>query len=213
MLDRVLNISPEYRDRRASVYQERTRKNSGRSASRIDSISFSPAAVFLGSMDWLPKELKYSDEDKLFLHFFIQEFEIKLELDIQNLYSNNRQVMTVLKYYPAGNKKIGLLISLKKKNVKTLDGVVKRKFPGLKKLMDSAYDLELQDDFSRKDSLAIQLIVGENEEELFNEFDFIMTTIYTLIEKMGKTSVIRNFQFKEDSLPRIMIEKIAVVNV
>ena len=56
--------------------------------------------------------------------------------------------------------------------------------------------------------MSLNYLLEDNEIPLIEDFKNIMEAIYTLIEKLGDFTLVKDYQFEEDGSPEVIIEKI-----
>jgi hypothetical protein len=218
MLERIINIKPEfkYRDGRGSGFGFQKffqTANQNRTVFH-DSISLSPAAVFLSKINWQLKEMTISSKEKLNIIISVSDFEFGTELDFLSFYSTQRQYFDVAKIFISAAKSFRLLlnISAKKNRLKINDNLERIPLSGLTKLLDRIFSLEINGVIDKYDSLALRDLMDGIDEDIINDFNYINNALYTLVSKIGNFNLPENYLFNDDRTEPIIIEKITAIN-
>lgn len=217
MLDKIINIKPNFgykegKGRHPGFQKYFQTANYNKSAFH-DSISFSPAAIFLSKVNWNLKEIDILTKEKINLIFSISEFEFKTEIDFLTLYSEPRHFYTISKDYSAPGNTMRLILNLSaQKNIITLNENIDRVFlNGLDKLFGRMLALEICGEIDKYDSSALRNLMDGIDDEIALEFEYINTALFTLVNKLGN-KIIENYSFQNERVEPIIIEKITALN-
>ena len=217
MLEKIINIKPNdaYKGRKkSSNFEKFLRKNSAASGVDKDSLTFSPAAKYLHLIHWNLKEIKFLTNDKILIRFFVDDFEIKTEIDFLNFYTSPRHLFDVIydKKSGSGSKKCRGLLSLKMEKIQILNETEKINLIAHHSLFERYLSMNVHSDFDKYDNYATRELLDGIEYQLSNEMQDMMNIIYTLINKTEKFNLINYFEFDSDSSSSVIIEKISLLN-
>ena len=217
MLEKVENINPK------GSFKQKDRKRKKESAYHAhfvekhfikDSIVLSPAAQFLANLNWTLKDIQYLSNDKILLNFLIDEVEFYTEIDLDKLYTEEMQLFHILKSNVkySGEEKILIQLMIYKDMVKTVDDDLKFEIPVISDLFDKVFDLKLKTDIGKEDYVLLRNLIEDIEEQLVEEFQYVLYGIYTFLDKLGKFNLVKNYLFNYDIDNPLRIEKITVIH-
>lgn len=218
MLDKIINIKPEYRYKEGSGshfgFQKFLQNSGGNKFLYHDSISFSPAAIFLTKINWQLKDIDLAPNKKLSLIFSTYDFEFSTEIDFLEFYSDPRHYYNITKDFLTFGKKIRLMIRMStRKNPFHLDENIERvNLSGLDRLFERIYNLEISGEIDKYDSSVLRDLMDGIHDDILNEFNFIDTAFYTLVSKLGTFKIFDNYNFNNERTEPIIIEKITAIN-
>ncbi len=214
MLEKIENISrnKSYKRKRHSAGFDQIFNKQVEPAKNVkDSISFSPAAVYLASLKWTIREIEYSSPDNVNLIFFIGEFEFRTKVNVTDYFNEPRQLFYVSRAEIGSNtkNKVTIKINVKKLLVKSLTTNSYVDVGVLREVFDRAKELKIIHNFDTNDSSMINEIQDGYEERLYNEFSKIINNIYTFINKHDRFHVPNQFTFNDNNHELISIEEIS----
>lgn len=218
MLDKIINIKPEYRYKEGSGSNfgfQKFYQNAGQH--RIvfqDSISFSPAAIFLSKINWQLRDIEVASNTKMSLIFSTFDFEFHAEIDFLNFYNEPRHYYSINKSFLSIGKKMKLLLRMAaNKNIIRIDENVERmNLNGLDRLFERIYNLEISGEIDKYDSSVLRDLMDGIDEDIINEFNFINTAFFTLVSKLGNFKFLDNYNFNNERTEPVIIEKITAIN-
>lgn len=217
MLERILNIGPDIprkENGKMSSYERYVRKPQISKMFGNDSIIFSPAAIFLSKINWLPKDITILSEEKLFIHFFLGDYEFSTLVDFNVFYKEPEQAINVYKQYIDRNERKKSLIKVifKKQKISILEDVEKISLRALDTLYERIIDLHIKREMDGHNIYVINRLLESIDKELHKEFDYIFATVLTFIDKLGKFKVINNFEFPATIYDLIKIDRIMTID-
>ncbi len=174
-----------------------------------DSIVFSPAAVYLSRINWLLKDVSYPSEEKIFIEFMIDDFDIKTEIDLVTFATASYQEYTIIKKNKSLVKNLSSLVKLKvlKNKIEKSDEFYSNGLRGLKTLFDRVESLKLSSSFDKDDSYSINYLLDGILSDLIREFESINNSLLTFINKLGKYDFVKELKFNNELEP-VIIEKV-----
>ncbi len=214
MLDKIENINPN------SPYSGGNKPTQGsdkgfhkefeQRMSFQDRIRFSPAAYYLTKINWQIKELLYKANEKVYIAFSASNFEFETETDFHTFYTERRQnfLITQLLETDEGQKKYSFRISVKKKIITLNEEADVNHLPYLNEMFKKALRLDITDYEYKPESVYIEELLTGLSVNLEKEFDYILSTLYTLLYKLKNFKLADNYRFEEDKEETIIIEKI-----
>ena len=214
MLEKIENISKNnsYRGRRHSGknFESYFSKPSPSVQLGKDSMKFSPAATYLSSLKWTVREIEYPSDNSIVFDFFIDEFEFKTKIDLNEFFNQPYQSFNVLKTELQNNRKNKIIarLNIKKLLVKYLINNPEPNINVFREIFSRIKELKIDHSFGTKDSSMINILKDNYEESIFFEFSKILNSIYTFIYKHEKFNVPNKFEFKNNDNELIKIEEI-----
>ncbi len=180
----------------------------------LDSVQFSPATVFLSSVNWDSVELHYESSNDLILSFAISNINFTIELNFVDFYKTSHQkVLLKRKFSKYGKQKIqSITLLVKKPEIKIFDKYPKFEIPGIKRLFYKITNLNLEGQYSRNDIFTINELLDGIDDLIYEDFVNIFYVIYSFIAKLGKYGLTKSTVFPASNKNKIAIEKITVRN-
>lgn len=215
MLDKIENISqnspysggnkpPQNSDK--NFYKEFVQKLSAQ-----DKIKFSPAAYYLTKINWQIKDLAYKTSDKVTITFLANNLEFETEVDFLLFYNEKRQKFVISRIMEEeGGKKYSFQISVKKKAVIINEDAETNQLANIGVMFDKALRLEIMEYDYKPESVFIEELLTGLKSVLEKEFDYVVSTLYTLLYKLKNYKIIDNYKFEEDKEDSFLIEKITM---
>lgn len=214
MLERIENISrnKQYRGKRHSNnFNNYFNKSSASVNIGKDSISFSPAALYLATLKYTIREIEYPSGDVIGFDFFIDEFEIETKINLAEFFIQPRQVFYLSRSIMGNNSsyKTTIKLNVNKLIVKSLLNNDEAEAKVFRELFDRIKELKINSNFDINDSSVVNLLKDGYEERLFSNFSTIINNLYTFIYKHEKFQVPNQFKFKGNDYGLISIEEIS----
>lgn len=215
MLDRIINIKTDlnYKGSKYSGPATKYRNVLPGKMSINDTISFSPAVHYLARINWRLKEIIGRGKETVKIIFLVGEFEFQAEIDLVRFNSQSRQFFDIIKNIQnAKNKeeRIILTVSVGKDNYSLRDDIQVLELNGLRKLFQRIAYLEVANEISKFDSIALKDLMDEINFNIIREFEYINTAFFTLVEKLIPEKSLQGHKFEEQVEP-VIIEKIKVL--
>ncbi len=215
MLEKVINIdvTQPYADKRksAATYEKFIRQTQIAEFFPKDSIAFSPAAVYLSKLNWFAKEVRFTNDNKVFLILIISDFEFRTYIDFPNFYRNLRQVYYVTKITKDNYKDtvLSAQVSFKKEKIK-LDEVIENfRLTGLRNLFARIGTLNTGTILTIEESYTLNGLLDGIRDEIWSELEKIQNAVYTFIQKFDKFKFNENHIFEYDGYEPIILERIS----
>lgn len=215
MLDKIVNIEANKpygdRNRTVSTYEKFIAQAQVKEHFPKDSLAFSPAAVYLSKLNWFAKEIRFTNDNKIFLVLVISDFEFRTVVDLNNFYKNLRQVFFITKYFPDNyrNSIISAQISVKKNKINLNEKIENYRLTGLKNLFNKVNSFSNGTKLTIEESYTLNGLLDGIKEEILAEFEKILNAIYTFIQKFDKFKFNENHIFGYDGLEPVIIERIS----
>lgn len=176
-----------------------------------DSISFSPAAIYLSSIKWQLNEIVYESAEKVFLDVFIDGYEFRTEFDFANFYSSPKQHFEILHKTVDGMNiiKTSAQINYFKDFVEVSEVFTPNQIYGIDELFERFHSSarEFQSEQIISDKTELNSYLDELESEVAEEFQVIMNQMYTFVEKLKRFDVQKYFEFQNQAAGKISLEK------
>jgi len=214
MLERIENITKNrsYRGKKHSEKNFDSYFNKQTSSLQLgkDSMKFSPAATYLSSLKWTVREIKYPSDSSIVFDFFVDEFEVKTKIDLNEFFSQPYQSFYVLKTELQNNRnnKIILRLNIKKLVVKYLTKNTDLNIDVFREMFDRIKELKINHSLVSKDNFMVNILKEDYEENIHFEFSKILNSIYTFIYKHEKFSVPNKYEFRNNNHKLITIEEV-----
>jgi len=214
MLEKIENISRNkpYRGKRQSKnFSNYLNKSSSSANFGKDSISFSPAALYLAALKYTIREIEYPSSDVIGFDFFIDEFEVRTKINLAEFFTQPRQLFYLSRNISGNNSNIKTIIKLNvnKLSVKALSNNIEAESRVFRELFDRVEELKINTNLNINDSSVIDLLKESYEESLFSNFSTIINNLYTFIYKHEKFQVPNQFIFQNNDYGLISIEEIS----
>lgn len=211
MLDKIININTDVRlqsEDKSSRYNRFGKKKGNSQVPEKDSLVFSPAASYLSELDWELHHLDYPAEDKVSLEFVIDDFLFRMIIDFSNYWTTLSQSIYIS--HQMKRKNISIIMSLAKRKLWFIEHYQHIKFTGIESLFERIF--ELSDENNEVDDLKLEEELIELEIKLNSEMQYILASVFTFLDKLGKFKIIKKFQFNNNSKELVKIEKVKVQN-
>jgi hypothetical protein len=162
----------------------------------------------------VPKDINILDDENIFIHFFLGDFEFSTQIDFAVFYKESEHSINVYKsYIDGGRKKKSLVkVTFVKDRIRILEEAEKISLKTLDNLYERVIDLHIRKEFDGHNIHVINSLLESLDKELYKEFDYIFETVMTFIAKLGKFNVINNYQFPESTDNLIKIDRIITVD-
>jgi len=211
MLDKIININTDVRlrsDDKSSRNNRYGKKKGAPQMAEKDSLLFSPAALYLAELDWELHNLDYPAENCVSLEFVINNLLFRIKIDFSNYFVTPEQVIFIS--YQIKDKKISLFTLLAKRKLWFIDHYKPIELKGLEQLFEIMYNST--DENNQVNSFAVEKVLVELETKLNSELQYILASVFTFLDKLGKFKIIKNFRFNNNSAELVKIEKVIVQN-
>ncbi|HEX3072822.1 MAG TPA: hypothetical protein VHP30_04335 [Ignavibacteriales bacterium] len=213
MLDKIENISQNAPYSGGNNPKQNSDKNFYREfeqrMSAQDKIKLSPAAYYLTRINWQIKDLNYKTSDKVSIAFIANNLEFETEVDFLLFYNEKRQKFIISRLLEEdGGKKYSFFISVKKKAVVINEDAEVSQLNAISGMFDKALLLEIIEYEYKPESVFIEELLTGMKQNLEKEFDYVVSTLFTLLYKLKNYKIIDNYKFEEDKEEAFIIEKI-----
>ncbi|MGE5362972.1 MAG: hypothetical protein ACM3SM_02495 [Bacteroidota bacterium] len=177
-----------------------------------DSIRFSPAARLLTKIGWQLKEVTFSSNEKLLLVFVAEQFEFETEVDFLRITRDLRQYYRINMRNTGTYSLVSVNLSVAKGRYNQDEDIRPVKLKGIRKLFDRILALGLSGSIDKYEISALATLIEGLEEAMTDEFIFINSALYNLINKLSNNKLPSGLVFKEDNKDYIIIDKVAAIN-
>ncbi len=218
MLEKILNINPNGSYKRKKKTNSKTEfplhYNVQAKHSIKDTITFSPAALFLAHINWELKEIQYPTSEHVLLKFVIEGIEFYVEINLNELYANVMQQFSILNVHRSKVKEKAILVkvSVAKDKITTVENPMKFEIPFINQLYDRILELELHSALTNEDEVMLKNLTDGIKEQLLDEFRNILYGVYTFLDKLGKFNLVKNYLFAHEVNDPLIIERITVIH-
>ncbi len=215
MLDKIVHISSDMQFKYCKKQSQYKNLKAKKHISEIfshDSIFFSPAAIYLSSLQWTFNEITFPTENKINLDFLISNFHFSTGIDVQHLTTLPELNLKVSAKIVELNKEgdFAFYFKLQKKYFKFEENNKKVELNNLYTIFRRALEI---DDFSEEISELKKRSLLENiENDLYEELNIIFDKIFVLIAKLKKFNLSENYFVHEINEPKIRIKDIKKLN-
>ena len=218
MLEKIININTNHSykgSKKSSSHEKFLKKPYIQKEFGKDSIIFSPAALYLSKINWHLKDIEFPASDKITISFFIYDYEFQTEIDLMNFFSEPHQAFKIIKdeLFPEKRARSTLELAVRKREIIPAEDFGEIELKGLENLFSRIFALNINPQLDKYDSYTIKTLLEGIEYKLMDEFQIIMSKLYTLIIKLDKYNLVNDFNLQEDNSQDIIIEKIATVYV
>lgn len=217
MLDRIINIKTDL-----NLSQNGNPFLQGKTYSKTadgkfipyDSIIFSPAAHYLARVQWKLKEIEKISKSKVRVNFLFSGFEFQTEIDFLKLFSLSREFFKVIKepVDDTDTSKTLVHLSVKKNKIIYMNNPRIVSLNYLNVLFERINELDIKDELNKYDCYALGEIMNDLTDGINKEFQYIISVLYTFIEKLNNLGTNQNYQFKSSDEELVTIEKIIKIN-
>ncbi len=217
MLDKIINIKTDLnlsRNGNPFIHGKTYNKTADGRFVPYDSIIFSPAAQYLAKVNWKLKEIHQISKSKVKVNFLYSGFEFQTEIDYHKLFSLSREFFRVMKDTTndyEGNKSL-IVLSVKKNKIIYMNNPKIVSLNYLNVLFERIEGLDIKDELNKYDCYALGEILNDLTEGINKEFQYIISVLYTFIEKLNNFQTNQNYQFKSNDEEAVIIEKIIKIN-
>ncbi len=222
MLNKIVNIEStkgyksSNRPKSTGIYERFLHSFDEEKSGGKDSVHFSPAALFLSSVNWRLAELSYPAENELKLDFCIEDVHFYIDLDFNTFYKTAYQQIKLEKDATnnLGQKqKQTVILLVAKPQIRIFE-----KFPafginGIQKMFDKIKKLKINGLLRKHDFLVFSMLKENTEEEMYKDFTNVFYVIYSFIAKLEKFGINKASRFPRYDGERIIFDKISVKNV
>lgn len=212
MLGKIGNINPDGKYAKAKKYgnfENFLQKSFDSNFFPRDSIIFSSAAVFLSKIGWYLKEVKNQSKDKIHINFLIDEVEFSADIDLVGFTVAPRQIIGMIKRSNSSKKVVKTFVKVSVKKLYYLEEeIILRDISGIKKLFGKIDNLKLEGSFDKYDSYAFNNLLYGIDSEIEEDFIFILSGLYTFIEKLKKFDNMKSYKHIDDKKSPVIIENI-----
>jgi hypothetical protein len=217
MFDKIANIGilKDNSGRNPYTSFEKTGKRKARQEKSVgDSISFSPAAIFLAEVKWGLSGVDYSSNSLVKFDFYIGAINFKLQIDFNDFYKTSHQDVWVSKEVLKHGKKKKYVTKLliKKPKIRLFEKFAPFNIPGIQNFFARIEKLNVGSEFYKYESMALISLIDGMTDQIYEEFTKIFFVIYSFIDKLDKYDINHMYVFPETSLDRIVVEKVFAQN-
>lgn len=213
MLDRVENINnnPGFNKRSKNSYEKFIKKPYIQDLFGNDTMVFSPAAIYLSKLNWHLKEIQYPADEKIFISFYIDDFQFQIEIDFLTFYHKTKQSVSISKLMDSkeGKNIVSIFLEFKKQNYNSNEESQMFDLKNINDIFFRVNDLFNAGKFSQ-DKLLYKIILGNFNKEFYQEISLIFNSVLTFIDKMGKINVNKLYKYPEINEELINIEQIRI---
>ncbi len=196
MLSRIINIStnPDFKQSRKSQGFGKYFSGSASHNTDIhDSVTLSPALLFLNEIKWHLKDINQTQSEKMMLVFLVLGLEFSTTIDLLNLNYLDKLEYDVLKERELNGDFTKALarfsVKINPVNFEEFDDIVL--FKGFKSLFDRLFLLDMDCELNASESKVIHNLLDGINGEIRYEFDYINSGILSFIEKLKGINVPR----------------------
>lgn len=189
MLSRIINIStnPDFKhSRKSQGFGKYFGGSSAHNTEIHDSVTLSPALLFLNEIKWHLKDINQTQNEKMMLGFLVSGFEFSTTLDLLNVNYLDKLEYDVLKERElnGGFTKALARFSVKINPVNFEEFDDAALFKGFKSLFDRLFLLDMDCELNASESKVIHNLLDGLNEEIRYEFDYVNSGILSFIEKL-----------------------------
>ncbi len=180
-----------------------------------DSVEFSPAAVFLASVNWKLAEISYPSENEIAMDFYIDDIHFFINLDFTTFYKTIYQKVTLNKVVNGleGKQKQTVSLLVAKPPIRIFEKYAKFSVDGIQTMFKRIKKMRLFGQINRYETFTISMLTDGIEDEIYKDFTNIFNVIYSFISKLGKFGINKTVQVPQNENEKIIFEKITVNNV
>lgn len=212
MLGKIVNINPDGKYSKAKKhgnYESFLKKSFDSNFFPRDSIVFSSAAVFLSKIGWQLKEVRNQSKDKIHINFVVSDIEFSADVDLVGFIVSPRQLIGMIKRNGQSNKVIKTFVKASVRKLFYLEEEIdSRELKGINNLFSKIDKLQLEGNFDKYDSFAFNNLLDGISSEIEDDFIFILSGLYTFIEKLKKYETMKSYKHIDDQKAPIVIENI-----
>jgi len=213
MLDRVENINnnPGFNKRRSNSYEKFIKKPYIQDLFGNDTMVFSPAAIYLSKLNWHLKEIQTHSDEKIFLSFYIDDFQFQIEIDFTGFYHKSRQSISISRLMEGkdGKNLLSVFLDFKKEDFIVNEEYKVIELNTIQDFFFRANDLFNAERFSQ-DKLLYKIILGNFNKEFYQEITYIFNSVLIFIDKMEKFNINKLYKYPKTKEELINIEQIRI---
>jgi len=151
-----------------------------------DSVTLSPALLYLNEIKWQLKEINNSSNEKMVLVFIVAGLEFSTTIDMLDISYLEGLNYDVLKEREHNGEKTKALAQFSAKvnyhSFEEFENIIE--FKGFKIFFDRLFLLDMDCELNAYESKAINNLLDGINERICDEFDYINSGILTFIEKL-----------------------------
>jgi len=189
MLGKIINIStnPDLRQpRKSHGFGKFFAGGYSHSTDVHDSVTLSPALLYLNEIKWQLKVINHSSNEKLMVVFIAAGLEFSTTIDMLDISYIDRLNYDVLKEREHNGEKTKALAHFSAKvnyhGFDEFENVIE--FKGFKIFFDRLFLLDMDCELNASESKAIDNLLDGINDRICDEFDYINSGILTFIEKL-----------------------------
>jgi hypothetical protein len=213
MLEHIANITPgsDYKKpRNAKGFEKVLNKGSFNKTVFNDTFVFSPAAQFLSKLNWQLKEIHVFPNEKVFLSFITANFEFHITLDLSKVRYLDYINYTVIceREYLSKQRKLLLNLSIGIEKITYTEKIQENDFSVLEDLIGKMLPMTEKNELAKLSETELNRLLEGLEDGLKDEFGYLNTLLFTLIQKITNITYTLNNSDKNPDAPLIKLEKV-----
>jgi len=179
MLERILNINPQDKYKsgvKIATHTYAVNRNDDERHNSKDSALFSPLAKLLAKINWRILNIEYPSDNEILFSFLVNDFEFSISINLNDLYENAYQEVTIFNINENNGKKIGKKFILKVKKEKI--SILTKSEPIITDSIELIFDrlkVNKKKNYSSSDSVFLKSLIFGLEGKLHQE---LKTTIF-----------------------------------
>lgn len=215
MLEKIINIKPalSYKGGRkaGSSFEKFLNKPFVQTAFGSDSLVFSPAAIFLSKINWHLKEIDTSEIEKLKLNFYIEDIEFETNIDISEIYNDNKRKFKVSKEFevPQEKKRAEFIVTLNKEEIIITEDHLNENLEGTNKFLERIFEADFSFTLDSSEKYLINDLLTGIDEKMLEELKYIDAALLSFINKLEKFPPIKNHYY-ENIQESLVIDQIKI---
>ncbi|MBZ0198453.1 MAG: hypothetical protein K8H86_01200 [Ignavibacteriaceae bacterium] len=217
MLGRITNIStnPDFKQSRKS--QDFGKYFSGSHTHNTgihDSVTLSPALLFLNEIKWHLKDINQTQSEKMLLVFQAASFEFSTTVDLININYLDKLEYDVLKERELNDGFTKALarfsVKINPNSFEELENIIL--FRGFNNLFDRLFLLDMDCELDASESKVIDNLLDGIDGEIRYEFNYINSGVLTFIEKLKGINIPRFKPLADENGNLVTLLKIKTSN-
>jgi hypothetical protein len=187
MLGKVLNINPasDFKGKGKSFNKKGDFKKvlNGYTNPQHDSSDISAASNFLKKTNWQILKLTQTSES-VFLNFIVEDFKVKIEIDLRNLASLNNLKYTISKNQAESTEtsNFAIIILSQVTEIPSIQYTPYFEFDSVRILFNRIEKLDVKSKISKYDSALINSLLEGQLNNLENEFNYLNLAVLTFVK-------------------------------